>query len=60
MRKMNSKNYNIKRKKRVRKKPLRIAVFAVLDVYKRQTLSVMKLRQREQQEMVFQRLVLMT
>ena len=32
MRKMNSKNYNIKRKKRVRKKPLRIAVFAVLFI----------------------------
>ena len=29
---MNSKNYNIKRKKRVRKKPLRIAVFAVLFI----------------------------
>ena len=32
MRKMNSKNYNIKRKKRVRKKPLRIAVFALLFI----------------------------
>ena len=29
---MNSKNYNIKRKKRVRKKPLRIAVFAVIFI----------------------------
>ena len=29
---MNSKNYNIKRKKCVRKKPLRIAVFAVLFI----------------------------
>ncbi|WP_448915200.1 response regulator [Eubacterium ramulus] len=32
MRKMNSKNYHTKRKKRVRKKQLRIAVFAVLFI----------------------------